>query len=206
MHEVKILCLNLLILADFLVGVFSRHQLKRQQENIAYTSFCFGNSFLDRSQFSYMTIICWSSFPKTTLHIFTCDSENYMPKSFLIYCLANLIPVTEDNLMCFRNNFQLECALSGLEALFISHHMQERGPGLAPHPGYVWLGSEKEVFDRIYVPKVLEIFTHGNHSENLNGKLILASHYSATGDTISWDAPYSAIGFRGKFFLRCPPC
>ena len=26
------------------------------------------------------------------------------------------------------------------------------------------------------------------------------------GDTISCVAPYSAIGFRGKFFLRCPPC
>ena len=26
-------------------------------------------------------------------------------------------------------------------------------------------------------------------------------HYSAIGDTISCDAPYSAIGFRGKRFL-----
>ena len=31
------------------------------------------------------------------------------------------------------------------------------------------------------------------------------SHYSAIGDTISWDAPYSAIGFRGKPFLRYLP-
>ena len=31
------------------------------------------------------------------------------------------------------------------------------------------------------------------------------SHYSGIGNTISCDAPYSAIGFRGKFFLRCPP-
>ena len=30
----------------------------------------------------------------------------------------------------------------------------------------------------------------------------LVSHYSAIGDTISCDAPYSAIGFRGKLFLR----
>ena len=30
------------------------------------------------------------------------------------------------------------------------------------------------------------------------------SHYSAIGDTISCDAPYSAIGFRGKLFLRYP--
>ena len=35
---------------------------------------------------------------------------------------------------------------------------------------------------------------------------ILVSHKSAIGDTISCDAPYSAIGFRGNFFfLRCPP-
>ena len=32
------------------------------------------------------------------------------------------------------------------------------------------------------------------------------SHHSAIGDTISCDAPYSAIGFRGKIFLRYPPC
>ena len=32
----------------------------------------------------------------------------------------------------------------------------------------------------------------------------LASHYGAIGDTISCDAPYSAIGFRGKLFLRYP--
>ena len=31
------------------------------------------------------------------------------------------------------------------------------------------------------------------------------SHYSAIGDTISCDAPYSAIGFKGKVFLRYPP-
>ena len=33
----------------------------------------------------------------------------------------------------------------------------------------------------------------------------LVSHYSAIGDTISCDAPYSAMGFRGKLFLRYPP-
>ena len=32
----------------------------------------------------------------------------------------------------------------------------------------------------------------------------LVSHYSAIGDTISCDAPCSAIGFRGKLFLRYP--
>ena len=32
----------------------------------------------------------------------------------------------------------------------------------------------------------------------------LVSHYSGIGDTISCDAPYSAIGFRGKLFLRYP--
>ena len=34
----------------------------------------------------------------------------------------------------------------------------------------------------------------------------LVSHYSAIGDTISCDAPYSAIGFKAKLFLRSPPC
>ena len=33
----------------------------------------------------------------------------------------------------------------------------------------------------------------------------LVSDYSAIGDTISCDSPYSAIGFIAKFFLRCPP-
>ena len=36
------------------------------------------------------------------------------------------------------------------------------------------------------------------------GHVSLVSHYSAIGDTISCDAPYSAIGFRGKLFLRYP--
>ena len=35
--------------------------------------------------------------------------------------------------------------------------------------------------------------------------LNLVSHYSAIADTILCDAPYSAIGFRGKLFLRYPP-
>ena len=34
----------------------------------------------------------------------------------------------------------------------------------------------------------------------------LVSHYSAIGDTISCDAPYGAIGFKDKLFLRYPPC
>ena len=33
---------------------------------------------------------------------------------------------------------------------------------------------------------------------------ILVSYYSAIGDTISCDAPCSAIGFSGKLFLRYP--
>ena len=35
--------------------------------------------------------------------------------------------------------------------------------------------------------------------------VLLVSHYSAIGSTIACDAPYSAVGFRGKFFQRCPP-
>ena len=34
----------------------------------------------------------------------------------------------------------------------------------------------------------------------------LVSHYSAIGDTISCDTPYSTMGFRGRLFLRYPPC
>ena len=33
----------------------------------------------------------------------------------------------------------------------------------------------------------------------------LESHFSAIGDTISCDAPYCAVGFRGKLFLQYPP-
>ena len=39
-----------------------------------------------------------------------------------------------------------------------------------------------------------------NPSNKHRGNLV--SHYSAIGDTISCDAPYSAIGFIGKLFLR----
>ena len=39
------------------------------------------------------------------------------------------------------------------------------------------------------------------NSPNLN----LVAHYSAISDTISCDAPYSAIGFRGKFLCDAPP-
>ena len=35
---------------------------------------------------------------------------------------------------------------------------------------------------------------------------LVSPHYSATGDTISCDAPCSAIGFRGELFLRYHPC
>ena len=48
--------------------------------------------------------------------------------------------------------------------------------------------------------------------KNLGGKPLklpkigfsLVSHYSAISDTISCDAPYSAIGFRGKLFCDTP--
>ena len=41
--------------------------------------------------------------------------------------------------------------------------------------------------------------------ENGRRPEILVSHSCAIGDTISCDAPYSAIGFRGKLLLRYPP-
>ena len=50
-------------------------------------------------------------------------------------------------------------------------------------------------------------FTEIRHLKftEMNGRL-RGSNYSVIGDTISCDAPYSAIGFRGKLFLRYPPC
>ena len=40
----------------------------------------------------------------------------------------------------------------------------------------------------------------------MSGRVQLRGPLSSTiGDTISCDAPYSTIGFRGKVFLRCPP-
>ena len=40
--------------------------------------------------------------------------------------------------------------------------------------------------------------------ESLKFRRNLVSHYSAIGDSISCDAPYSAIGFRAKLLLRYP--
>ena len=48
-------------------------------------------------------------------------------------------------------------------------------------------------------------FFWGRNSHQVCPLISLVSHYSAIGDTISCDAPYSAIGFRGKLFLRYPP-
>ena len=58
----------------------------------------------------------------------------------------------------------------------------------------------------------MSVSTHNNfwerRGERLKNKEVLenlVSHYSAIGDAILRDAPYSAIGSRGKLFLRCPP-
>ena len=45
----------------------------------------------------------------------------------------------------------------------------------------------------------------GKHEKNIH-KILLESRQSNNWDTISCDAPYSAIGFRCKPFLRYPPC
>ena len=37
-------------------------------------------------------------------------------------------------------------------------------------------------------------------------RVALVFYYSAIGDTILCDAPYSAKGFRGELCLRYPPC
>ena len=46
---------------------------------------------------------------------------------------------------------------------------------------------------------------HFNITPPENKFMCLVSHYSALGDTISCDAPYSAIGFRGKLSSAIPP-
>ena len=50
---------------------------------------------------------------------------------------------------------------------------------------------------------------HGTRLLRLDGRTPclehLVSHNSAIGDTISCNAPCSAIGFRGKLFLQYPP-
>ena len=43
----------------------------------------------------------------------------------------------------------------------------------------------------------------GNYFVIISARMVV-SHYSAIGDTISCDAPYRVIGFRGKIFLRYP--
>ena len=48
-----------------------------------------------------------------------------------------------------------------------------------------------------------EVQVQGGHS---SVQLGYGSCYSAIGDTISCNAPYSATGFRGQLFLRHPPC
>ena len=55
------------------------------------------------------------------------------------------------------------------------------------------------------------VLDHESYIKSYFGKYldtgpILVSHYSATGNTISCDAPYSAIAFGGELFLQYPPC
>ena len=75
-----------------------------------------------------------------------------------------------------------------------SHPLAE-SRDLDPDPSAQDVGSKK-------VEKVLRMFPEIS-AQNLRENLV--SHFSAIGDTISCDAPYSAIGFRGKFLLRNPP-
>ena len=63
---------------------------------------------------------------------------------------------------------------------------------------FVYAGAVVEIFR---INFCISFFGGGGGSV-----IILVSHYSAIGDTISCDAPYSAIGFRGKLFVRYPPC
>ena len=57
-----------------------------QPENITSIIFCFGNAFLEILHFSCI-FFSGINFPKITLHVFVCDSEHYMEKSFGNYFL-----------------------------------------------------------------------------------------------------------------------
>ena len=56
-------------------------------------------------------------------------------------------------------------------------------------------------FSKPWKPRKNNVTSNENSSDS--GKPM--QQYSANVDTISCDAPYSAIGFRGKFFLQCFP-
>ena len=58
---------------------------------------------------------------------------------------------------------------------------------------------------REHDPQKQEDFSYIETLDNFPSGFV--SHYSTIGDAISCDAPHKrAIGFRGKFFVRCPPC
>ena len=59
-----------------------------------------------------------------------------------------------------------------------------------------------------YTRIIFELHTHLLHKRFVSE--LLCNHFGPQssaigGDTISRDASFSTIGFRGKFFLRCPP-
>ena len=68
---------------------------------------------------------------------------------------------------------------------------------LQKNPGNLVLGSNVSLQQSL--PKI-----HSTKRERASTDLV--SHYSAIGDTISCDAPYRAIGFKGKLLLRYTPC
>ena len=48
----------------------------------------FWNEFPEKLHLSYKKDCLWNQFPKMTLHVFVCDSENYMEKCFGNYFLG----------------------------------------------------------------------------------------------------------------------
>ena len=68
-----------------------------QPENITYINICFRNRFPEKLHFSYINIVSGIHIPHITLHVFVCDSENYMERLFEFIFLENRISVTQKN-------------------------------------------------------------------------------------------------------------
>ena len=85
-----------------------------QSEKITYINICFSNYLAGRITFQLHEICLGIDFPKITLHVFVCDSENHMETLSGIYFLGkshfSYTKIRFRNY--FRNNSWLECTLA----------------------------------------------------------------------------------------------
>ena len=87
-------------------------RLTLQPEKITYTHFCFRNQSPEKLHVSYLKYFSGTHFPKITLHVCGCDSENDMEKLFGNYFLENLISAVHKRMFSelISQNFRLECS------------------------------------------------------------------------------------------------